>query len=81
MDGGNAARTAEGGHRRLTDPLQSAYPALLPTSFEHSNIEVGEGSLSADAADEFCRSPYGFKYTKRTLIRTGNYAGVIAAHG
>lgn len=65
----------------MTEPLQSAYPALLPTSFEHSNIEVGPGSLSSDAADEFCRSPYGFKYTKRTQIRTGNYAGVIAAQG
>jgi len=65
----------------LTEPLQSAYPALMPTSFEHSNIEVGEGSLSAAAADELCRSPYGFKYTQRTRIRTGNYAGVIAAHG
>jgi len=81
MDGRNAARPAQAAYRNLTEPLQPAYPALMPTSFEHSNIEVGEGSLSAAAADELCRSPYGFKYTQRTRIRTGNYAGVIAAHG
>ncbi len=65
----------------MTAPLPSAYPALLPTCHENGEIRVGPGGLSDAAVEELCRSPYGFKYHRRDVIKAGNWVGAISAHG
>lgn len=65
----------------MTNPLQSTYPELLPTAYEHTDILVGAGGLSPEAGDELCGTSFGFRYTQRSSLRAGNWVGAIAARG
>lgn len=62
-------------------PLPSAYPALLPICYENGEVKIGPGGLFDAAVEELCRSPYGFKYHRRDVIKAGNWVGAISAQG